>query len=347
MSHPNLSISLLKRIALIAGITIVTPFASFASATEPAIKFTSSLQCSLLLTAPHVGSVLTDVLPKLVSGKPVVVNVGLLAETQELMLASGMKLRDVYIANALLEKIAQKNRGKSSVLGNTVTRLDLFKRNERELLICVMSSSCRLTYGNALHLALNNKDFAIVPFQTSDGMTSKPGWMSGGEGIPLTDFPRVIVMNGGSSTHSASWVANFLHEATHFADFQLVSEWIKANVTLIASGSMPDELFSTYVHAGANGRFEVDEGFMRVFLESRAYAAELSGFLNLVPRAEFKSMQDEQRRQAMADVRSFDVVTQFASQKLNLSEGNVFEVGERLGRSMIDSIRKAKLFGPT
>jgi hypothetical protein len=308
-------------------------------AAEASISLSQAMRCSSLLSPAHqeaveaVQNLVAQVLPSVVSGGSIEGNLGVLGELPNLMRASGAKSATILYATRLVSTVLSNNSGKDSPLGNTASRLDRFEVDEKSLLICVLSKGCRLTFGNAIHLAIN-PNFEVVPFNTVPGASTKPGWAHV-EGLPMESVPRIIIMNGGPNLEAVTWATNFLHEATHFADFELIGEWIEANLKLLKNRGMPDEIFTNYVRISSTGdKIRIDEGFLRIFLESRAYAAEVSGFSNLVQRAFFLTMQREQRRRTIEDIQSFKTVTESAAEKLNISEQNIFEVGERMGRIM-------------
>jgi hypothetical protein len=227
------------------------------------------------------------------------------------------------------------------VLNQVRNHLRSASTDEKRLLICVMEN-CRLE-SPALHLALGG-GFNITPFQSNGQPSLKPGWFHA-HGEQPVEYRRAILLGRISSQSTIEWANRFIHEATHFSDFELTQKWIDANIELLKRGRTPDELFSNFVRVKEDGRrIDLDEGFFRAFLESRAYYAEFAG-----PRKLFGSIYDEMnphdRRMAMDDIRDFSGVTAAVVQKYHLTESNIFEAGDRFGREMAATIREAKALG--
>lgn len=259
----------------------------------------------------------------------------------ESLVLSGADFRQVVGGFRLLFTILDGARSEDSVLGNTSRRLKKDQDNVGNLVVCVLGKDCPLKAGQGLHIAGDLTKFNIV---SSTAREYKEGWATSPFGGPGT--PHLIVLNGGPDPehHYVSIALVFLNVATKFADFELIYEWIEANVRLLGRGqnSLVDELFTAYVRVRADGKFDMDEGFIRVFLDSRSKVAEYSGFANLIGGANMQDLQQQMRLSAMKDIAHYQSTAQDVIDKYGLSEKNIFEVAERFGHIMTNTIFMAK-----
>jgi hypothetical protein len=311
-------------------------FATFAVANEthpvlliPSNNYRSFNECIHLLL-PQILNEMAQTTRGQING-----HIGAFADLKQLMKKSGVRNREVQIGVSMIESVLENNIKKTGILANTAKRLRGAMTDTNKLVLCALSPGCSLIHGDALHAAIT-RPFKIVPLEKVEGESVKPGWMEAKGIIPkISPSQRVIILSYGDA--SIRWILNFFHESTHFADFDLVTEWLNANLKGIAKGGWGDETFRRFARINDN-ELEIDEGFLRIFLESRAYNGEVAAFKHLIPIDGFKQLEEHQRKEAMKDIEEFKPITQSAARQMALSESNVFEVGEKLGEMMETTI---------
>lgn len=306
-------------------------------AAGPIVDLTPTIKCSKALSSDKITGLLREILPRLTQGKPIQVRAGSLVDVNESLVLSGTEFRLVVTAFNLVSAMLDAAKSEDSVLGNTARRLKKDQDNVANLVVCVLSKSCRLKRGEALHMSGDLSKIDIV--SADGGKRYKIGWASSQFAGPGT--PHILILNGGPRTDYVSLTLNILNVATKFADFELIREWIEANIKLLEQGRGPDELFASYVRRRGSDRFEIDEGFMRVFLDSRAAVAESTGFGAFLDRNIVRELQVGRREMAMKDIARYEHVARPIVNKFNLNKDNIIETAERFGHVMTDTIFQA------
>jgi hypothetical protein len=292
---------------------------------------------------------LNNILPEVVTGSPLVAHVGSFRELPLLMQQSGTSPESILISVVLFSKLLS-TAPNGHIINEVYTRLIKSQDDANSLLMCVTAQQCRPKFGQAIHVA-SQTNFDIVPFEIGKEPTpwgrlmrtlrkdEKPGWYLGT--IFTKPAHRAIVVKGGNNIGSLDWVGGLIHEATHAADFEIVSDWIQANIKLQGRGKEPDNLFKTFVRVSKE-KPEINEGFMRVLIESRAYMAEAEGITALTP-PEFTSQGMKfYRVQVMKDFKDFSKVTSPVMDYFGgIHKDNVFEIATMLSQRINLTIQQA------
>jgi hypothetical protein len=218
---------------------------------------------------------------------------------------------------------------------NLAERLRTAANSGDKLILCVVAKQCDLPLAAGSIHAFTDGSFDIAPFGKNPKETKRIRGLSLQEEVRRR--PDLLILNGRFQD-----VTGFLHEGTHFADFRLVQDWLKANLELVARGEPRDAMFKRFVRQGDDGRLVVDEGFLRIFLESRAYGVQ-AGIPRLAgaPEREGLAYVNELRAIAMRELEGYAEITRDTMRGFGLSEENIFERGIQLGIDMEATIARA------
>lgn len=242
-----------------------------------------------------------------------------------------------YKTAALIQKtLIDTLNSPDPILRNLAQRTMAVMDAPDRLLICVTESSCPLRFGRALHAAPVNS-FDIGSIVKAEVSGRKPGWL-GARASRVSGGPRMILMSSPEpgSTEDLNAATAFIHEATHYADFDLIEIWID----LCLQSKSRDPLFLKYVRVGSDGRATIDEGFLRVFLESRAYYAEIAAFAKDM---DVRQILAEQAVLAMKDIHAFSNVTANVVKEYGLTDKNIFAWGASVGKQIESQLLTAGL----
>lgn len=165
---------------------------------------------------------------------------------------------------------------------------------------------------NAASYVSMNKKFHITPFLSQS--------LSTGLATPLDNsFTLGGFMIIASDFAEERFPASLLHETRHAADIILLEKWIEKAGEKTKSQKVVSPLFKKVVRQGENGP-ELDEGFYRVFLESRAYY--LTYDLLSLERNKLAYAAD----MTMQDIARFEAVTAPTMREWNITKKSVFKV---------------------
>lgn len=309
----------------VTALLIAHQSSSWAADSFAEVKISPDLACSAALQPDRVKEVIEKLLPSVAQGSPIRGEAGKFGELSMLLANSRMANSEIQKGTEIIFAILRDHRGEDSVLGNMAARFDEIGKNEKNILVCVLDGNCRLAAGGAMHWVATGGRFTIRALNDKDHDV-------------LTS--HLLLFNGGHAVNGVNWAMQFLQEFTHFADFMLISDWLNANVALLQRGEMPDELFANYARIRGYDSIDVDEGFLRVFLESRSYASPIAGFRTMMSQTNLKDVEFLARKHAMDDIYSYRGVTKLVVEKYRLRIENIFQTGERWGRTMSETIRK-------
>lgn len=259
----------------------------------------------------------------------------------------------------LVDELLSDHRIADPILRQTVAAMQT--ANENNLLYAVVGGK-RSLRRTAFHVP-GDIPFGIVPFKSGPNqarpkLTDHPSVEAlrhGNEAIP--DLVATNQLGIGTPGQGVGWFEDFIHENTHHADIWLLANWIEANRKLLRAGEQPDTLYREYVRI-SGGEIEVDEGFVRVFLETRAEKAGFEALKWLEHHFELPSdpqAQAEGEKQARLNAwrainyRTFvqritfqPALTKPAIAALKINQNNVFEVAELFGRTIDETLHRAK-----
>ena len=294
----------------LAWLAFVPTFLTSAPSYADKVALTESLPC---------GGMYRTILAYVAQGKSVLGSFGRFSEMREIMLAAGVPEREIANTQSMINKILEYGlKSENPVLHNTVERIVAAEDNQKKLLVCFLSNECSMAPGSRL-------------FPNPGGFPSTP------------KLPTLMVL-GGKEMRSSEFIVKFLEDGAHFADYELMKEWIDANRAFLKSGLPPDKYFKRFVTL-IDDRVQVDEGFERVFMESRSHNASAEAYGGMLPPAAIKSFLKVNRKRAINQIQEYSTITAAAVADLGVEEESIFEVGIRLGRTMEDSanaLKKAK-----
>ena len=290
---------------------------------------------------------LVPVLEQMIVGSRYDAALGNLNDLLKLLTASGAGPETIRATGFLFQSLLGLA-PPGHIFESILRRLLAVSGEEKKLLFCVVSGDCKLKHGGAVHVSTQTQFEIRAPeVSTSDGNSrylrgyQKPGWLrerfvTKPEGEL---FGSAILIQGGPSQTPVELLIRLVHETAHAADFALVAEWISANLKLVAHKREPDPLFQAFVRNEESARPVVNEGFFRVFLESRGYAVES---LTLTTLMGGETQHDSRLRHAVfEDFGAFSSVTDPIVRTLRISTDNVFEVGMTFGQTMEATIDRA------
>ncbi|MCB0391031.1 MAG: hypothetical protein KDD58_07065 [Bdellovibrionales bacterium] len=160
--------------------------------------------------------------------------VGSYADLNLLLANRGVDKETLIKWNQILTEI--KNKPHGFILKNLAQALKGLESDPSQILLCLTDKNCELEVG-------------VASF------------------IPIHEF-NFLIFNLTENT-----IRHLIHELVHFADWQLLKKWVSTNYELKAKGKSTSDLYNQFVKY-KNGEFLIDEDFVRIFLESRAYLAE-------------------------------------------------------------------------
>lgn len=130
---------------------------------------------------------------------------------------------------------------------------------------------------------------------------------------------------------SDHWISHFFHGASEYASERLLSQWIKANETLIAHGKKTDDLFSENVILTPT-RALISVDFFHLFIKSRAYSVSAHVYRTLYPNLA-KRMETYARETALEELQDRGI--SLGGDNITvITEANVFELGARMTERM-------------
>lgn len=199
-----------------------------------------------------------------------VVHVQRLDQIYELLITGGLGEKDArYISEALATALSQAPVG--SLLRQLSGTLKNPKHQER-LFVCIPGGACRLKDGQALLMSQYDQD--ATPTAIRDDLDRFPYNLFSQNHL---NGPKFIIQTivlppiGQAYAEKNLMIAKILHEAQHYHDWILVSNWIAKNNRRLAEGGNADPLYQSTVRAFGPG-IVIDAGFDRFFGEARAYA---------------------------------------------------------------------------
>lgn len=212
-------------------------------------------------------------LPQLVAGD-VEASAGTLSQLRQIMRLAGATPLDQEIGSNSIFHI-MKNGTDSSILGQITKDLADAFNDEKALSICVLHGSCNFGHGSsAVHVSAGHSYkiaslFGGAPSDIPARIHSAdPGEPAFWQAMVLKFKPT----NGGDPKKILKNMVNFYHEAAHYSDTLLLHRWAKA----IQAGAPVHPKLKKMI--SQDGKI-VDEGFIRLFTESRAEIAEMESTL--------------------------------------------------------------------
>jgi hypothetical protein len=169
-----------------------------------------------------------------------------------------------------------------------------------------------------------------------------------------TGGAAVLGLSGmGTRGERKFFVESFIHEASHHADKLLILQWLEACDKLEANGYRPDRLYQNFgVRKFGAVHSEVNEEFMRVFTEARAYR---TGALIEASLTEPENRQDifaaYQAKAFVALIERYHIDTKSLNMMHDTDDSrnpdrldghNLFQRGLEWGRVMLDTINRAR-----
>jgi hypothetical protein len=288
--------------------------------------------------APTCLELLTPVIASLTKEPNPIIHAGPVESFPKLLIEAGFSPLFINATVMMIDEALNSSENPRSLISQLRDRLQTAD-NEERLLVCILGN-CQMTTP-AMHVAVQTP-FSIAPFHDVVGKTKKLGWYKDRSTVPV-GFYRAIVIGRSRNETPVYYTSNFIHEAMHFADFDLINDWINASLTLVQNHQQTDELFRLHVQI-RNSVPVIDEAFLRVFLESRAYNVESMIFKKQLGPIRYKTTRIILSREAMKDYSDFDPITAPIVAQYSITSANVFDLGERFGRTMLDTIDHAKKF---
>lgn len=227
----------------------------------------------------------------------------------------------------------------NSILNQTVQTLLAHKNNQKTLEICVLHGDCQLMFGPLLHLP-SQQMLKIRPSHIKQEFRLAP-WIDNSSEAAIKNLslntPHRFIIDGGPRLSLSSFIFRFIREATHFADYELLYRWAESQRQYRSQGHHPklDPLFDEYVKVQEDGSMTIDEGFVRIFLEARAFFSEVALFETSFSPAQYAQLEKNQRRLLMKELGRSSESVEEALVRFQLNKNNIFEFGEKLGLDML------------
>ncbi|MEW6057129.1 MAG: hypothetical protein AB1540_10995 [Bdellovibrionota bacterium] len=301
------------------------------------------------------------------------VPVGGAQDLYNLLVAAKVPKRDAEAISSSFESTKKRFQNSRSVVGQALKHLESAENRELELL-AVLPPEVSLNSADAMFLPVQkfvedvsgtgtyqeasfligggkaNLTEARNAFNRADERSSDLSGDLKNEIIKLKDnnkkAPNIIILKP-DMKRVFTLITDLIHEATHSADKALLDKWVTANIRLLERGLPSDALFNYYVQKHGDVFF-MDRGFITIFTESRAYHAEVLSMEPVMDPKTFKKYESIKKRDIMKQLshEQYGSVLHYVSQNLYgfneaLSEGNVFEVGERWETIMENTIQRA------
>lgn len=212
-----------------------------------------------------------------------------------------------------------------------------------QVALCILGKNCKSKHGGASHASISpdREIFDIVPFQ-------KPNEWDPNHWAQVTSLDgnkpqRIIVLDNNPEDIPHLWVKKFFGMLSRQSSFELITYWIKANESRLNAKKEPDSLFLRYVRKNGD-RWELDEGFLRVFLQACAADTEAEAFESLLLRqglplnqvAQFRGFD---RENVWRDMEQFGDITKRVIIDEGITAENALDAGNRILEKMVETIR--------
>ncbi len=261
------------------------------------------------------------ILPAITSGN-VSAATGSLSELRTLMALADLPPVDREVTSNAILKIL-KSRNDDSLLSKTSQAILKAYGDENALAICVLHGSCKLNSGSsAVHISTGSP-YQIKPFFTGERSKVVSHIATGNHGPKA--WQGMVLKFKPSDEGLLENIRNFFHESAHYADTLLLADWSKA----IQAGAKPHPRLKNLISIDGKS---IDEGFIRIFTESRSELNELQAtftFYELmgVPLADLKSAEKDSlgllRANAMDSIGKYGSIVDGALRELDINSGNV------------------------
>lgn len=279
-----------------------------------------------------------------------VVHVTSLQNLEHSLRAMGAPEDVIQRSAGYIQELFASGYAENPALRDTLRALNQSGMRRQDLMVCLIEPGAHCAKFNGARLIELNQTFEVVSFTTDSWQAAaKRAYRRWAFPANLeSPLPRAMLLRG-NDVGGIEWYASFFHEAGHFADLQLVSRWLEANVKLMKEQGLAatDRLFQTHVRL-KGGRVEVDEAFIRSFLESRGPQIGVEALIwtlkknmpGFTPQMEAE-LQAIARGEAMSSLRNrkgqpYDLV-----RAEGIQESNVFEVGARWAQTMRQTIEQS------
>lgn len=280
-------------------------------------------------------------LRRMTEGSLVPIYTGPFSKIEGLLIESNWSHQTASVVGDLLIEIFFGSHSGKELLTETGLRINRVLQNEDELLICILNEDCHLKQGSSAFLSMSSDlhpsrfEPLHEPLEELFKRKRSTTVLSNDDG----GGPSVLVFESGNEQKPTEFVLQLIHEATHFADLKLTKEWIKANLALLEMDqSLGDRYFKTYVRINPEGKIEIDEGFLRFFLESRAHYTELEPIKRVAQRKLFLDLYQQQSHEAMMDIKKGTPHAERVIHELKVDESNVLQRGIQIGKAFKETI---------
>jgi len=250
--------------------------------------------------------------------------------------------------------------------------LQYFGRADGNLFVCFLSSECRFKPSSSTILTKVDPDKRVIPGAAFEAGPLMPS--SAFHTVPFKDLaklniwrsslqyaektfgrsflpPKIIYVplpptspGPNLPQETVKWATMFLHEFTHATDEILVRRWLFANFELRRVGLPTDYLFKKYVRT-VDQKIQVDKDFLITFFESRGYylSYKVTQAFLVNPAKDDASFKKNEVDGALANLdASIDWDHSYMDSKP--TPETVLEIGLTWGRTMKDSIQRAKQY---
>lgn len=213
---------------------------------------------------------------------------GPVLELQEVLVDAGVFVSDAQPALVALRTIAT-----TEFRDETTRRIvGLLSRTADVPIVCVTGKKSRIAKNSRLAAFYQPVFASDVIVRRVPEIITPPHFPErvAETGLPrLSEFIVTTPPNASGVDDPATWASYVVHELTHWYDFRLLSAWVRANQRRINRGLPPDVFFAAYVRLSEENGVPVialDQRFLTMFLESRAYRVEADVYDALVSHRE-------------------------------------------------------------